>query len=126
MNLVDGRIVDGGIAIGGTTVPLERPGRPVGTRVTAGVRPESLDLVADGHGIPAVVNVVEELGAEAYVYAYLAEHFDTAGVTAASDLIARVEPHNAPAMGERISLRVKSGALLLFDADSGERIPAAG
>jgi len=126
MNLVEGQIVESGVAIGGTTVPLERPGRPVGTRVTAGVRPESLDLVADGHGIPAVVNVVEELGAEAYVYAYLAEHFDTAGVTAASDLIARVEPHDAPAIGERISLRVKSGSLLLFDADSGERLTAEG
>ena len=94
--------------------------------MTAGVRPESLDLVAEGHGIPAVVNVVEELGAEAYVYAYLAEHFDTAGVTAASDLISRIEPNDAPAIGERISLRVKSGSLLLFDADSGELITAAG
>jgi multiple sugar transport system ATP-binding protein len=126
MNLVEGQIVEGGVAIGGTTVPFERPGRPVGTRVTAGVRPESLDLVAGGHGIPAVVNVVEELGAEAYVYAYLAENFDTAGVTAASDLIARVEPHDAPAIGDRISLRVKGGAMLLFDADSGERLTAPG
>jgi multiple sugar transport system ATP-binding protein len=39
--------------------------------VTVGLRPEATRLVGDGHGIPAVVNLVEELGAEAYVYSQL-------------------------------------------------------
>ena len=91
--------------------------------VTVGVRPEAIDLTADGDGIPAIVNLVEELGAEAYVYAQLADHVTTV-VTAVNDVIARVEPRNEPRSGERINLRVRDDSILLFDAVSGARIGA--
>ena len=41
--------------------------------VTVGMRPESLELVPAGQGFPAIVSLVEELGAEAYVYAQMAD-----------------------------------------------------
>ena len=40
----------------------------VGKDVTLGVRPEDLELSSDASGIPVTVDVVEELGADAYIY----------------------------------------------------------
>jgi multiple sugar transport system ATP-binding protein len=128
MNLIEGKIDAGGVMLGSTVIPipeqLRRRAGAVGTVVTVGLRPEAIELVAEGRGIPAVVNLVEELGAEAYVYAQLADHVTTS-VTAVNDVIARVEPRNEPASGERIHLRIKEEeSILLFDAESGVRIGA--
>jgi multiple sugar transport system ATP-binding protein len=128
MNLIEGRIEDRGVAIGSTIIPIPaglkaRASNGAGTTVvTVGLRPESLELAAAGEGIPVIVNVIEELGAEAYVYAQLADHYDQSVVTVASDIIARVEPRSAPASGDTIHLRIRDGALLLFNAQTGERI----
>ena len=127
MNLIEGTIDAGGVMLGSTVIPIpeqlrQRAGA-VGKAVTVGLRPEAIDLVAEGRGIPAVVNLVEELGAEAYVYAQLADHVTTS-VTAVNDVIARVETRSEPASGERIYLRVKEESILLFDAESGLRIGA--
>ena len=127
MNLIEGTIDAGGVKLGSTVIPIgseirERAGA-IGSVVTVGVRPEAIDLAADGDGIPAIVNLVEELGAEAYVYAQLADHVGSS-VTAVNDVIARVEPRNEPMSGTRINLRVRAGSILLFDAVSGARIGA--
>jgi multiple sugar transport system ATP-binding protein len=127
MNLLEGRIEEDGVAIGGAVFPLardlaRRAGGP-GQVVTVGLRPESISIVAPGGDQPTlrtIVNVVEELGAEAYVYAQLAEHRDRS-LTAGSDIIARTEPRTAPAIGDEIHLQVKEGAILLFDLDTGQR-----
>jgi multiple sugar transport system ATP-binding protein len=124
MNLIEGMFVADGVSLGGTVVPVERevanhaPGP-----VTVGFRPESLEVVPEGQGFPAVVGLVEELGAEAYIYAQLADHLDRS-VTAESDVIARIEPRDAPASGAVVHLRIKHGSLHLFDAESGVRIGA--
>jgi multiple sugar transport system ATP-binding protein len=123
MNLIEGSIEQGGVRIGSTLIPAPREpvGNGAGRVVTVGLRPESLELAPDGQGIPAVVNIVEELGAEAFVYAQLADSVNQS-VTAAPDIIARVEPRDAPAKGDLIHLRVKNGSMLFFDAESGVRI----
>jgi multiple sugar transport system ATP-binding protein len=128
MNLVEGTIHDDGVTVGTTLIPvprelLDRLGRGNGhpAAVTVGMRPEYLELVPAGEGIPAVVNLVEELGAEAYVYAQMAEHRDLS-FTAGSDIVARVDPSRAPTNGDSIHLRIKEGTMLLFDVDSGARI----
>jgi multiple sugar transport system ATP-binding protein len=127
MNLIEGTIATDGVMLGSTVIPIpaeirERAG-PIGTVVTVGVRPEAIDLTADGDGIPAIVNLVEELGAEAYVYAQLADNV-TSSVTGVNDVIARVEPRSEPRSGTRINLCVRAGSILLFDAVSGARIGA--
>jgi multiple sugar transport system ATP-binding protein len=128
MNLIEGRLVEGGVALGSTVVPTP-PGqaRPEGRGddriVTVGLRPESLTLGPEGEGIPAVVSVVEELGAEAFIYAQMADSFDRS-VTAVSDLIARVTPADAPAIGALVHFHIKEHSMLLFDAESGARIRA--
>ena len=68
MNLVECVVEDGGVAIAGLPVPLPdtvESSLVRGSTVTVGVRPEHLRL-AD-HGLSGLVQVVEELGSEAFV-----------------------------------------------------------
>ena len=115
----------GGVMLGETVIAipdlLARQAGGPGSAVTVGLRPEAIELVGEGHGIPAIVNLVEELGAEAYVYAQLAAHVNKS-VTAVNDVIARVEPRSAPRNGDKIHLRVREESILLFNKETGLRI----
>ena len=85
-------------------------------RVLVGLRPEALRSRSEG--IPARVEAVEVLGADAYVYC---------GATVAgaeTRLATRVEAHAAPARGESVRL-VAGGGAHLFDPVSGERLGSA-
>jgi len=82
--------------------------------VVLGLRPEALELGSEG--VPAEVEVVEELGADAYV-------FCTAEVGGSSRrLVARTEARLAPAQGERIALRPRPDQAHLFDCETGARL----
>jgi len=119
MNLVQGTVDADGVRIGATVIPLAgRPPKPVGETVTVGLRPESLVLASAGNGIPATVSIVEELGAEAFVYAHLADSA-TSGLNVQRGIIVRLAPHVAPRSGELIHLGVKDRSMLFFDADTG-------
>jgi multiple sugar transport system ATP-binding protein len=84
------------------------------TGVVLGLRPEALEL--GGAGLPARVEVVEEFGADAYV-------FCTAELGGSSTrLVARTEARLAPAQGERISLRPRAEQAHLFDVETGDRL----
>jgi multiple sugar transport system ATP-binding protein len=96
--------------------------------VTVGFRPESLDVVPPGtpDGIPVIVNIVEELGSDAFVYGSLTNEFGHADAvhSGAGDaqVIVRVDPRQVPAKGETIYVRIREGEQHLFHAGSGERI----
>ncbi len=124
MNLMEGTMASDGVMIGSTVVPVPRDLQKAAKTgaVTIGLRPEALEIADDGAGIPVVVNLVEELGAEAYVYGQLAEHAGAAAVTATPEVIVRVDPNSAPRSGAKIALRVKENSILLFDSESGARI----
>ena len=83
----------------------------------AGFRPEHVDIAGEG-GIPARVEVVEDIGADAYIFcsADLDGH--------QTRLVARTEVRNAPAQGDRVSLRPRADEAHLFDTQSGERLGA--
>ncbi|MGD0980361.1 MAG: sn-glycerol-3-phosphate ABC transporter ATP-binding protein UgpC [Solirubrobacteraceae bacterium] len=123
MNLIEGTVGNDGVTIGSTVVPIPRALLTAAGdgAVTVGLRPETLTLAGNGNGIPAVVNLVEELGAEAYIYSQLAENVSDS-LTATPDIVARVDPNSAPKTGDTIQLHVKPGAALLFDVESGARI----
>ena len=89
------------------------------SQVVIGLRPEALELGAEG--IPAEVEVVEEFGADAYVFCTAQVHDGAGGRTR---LVARTEAKAAPARGERVALRVRPGEAHVFDAESGERLGA--
>ena len=125
MNLIEGTMASDGVMIGSTVVAVTRglqAAAGVGP-VTVGLRPEALALAGDNAGIPAVVNLVEELGSEAYVFCQIAENANHT-ITAAPDVIVRVDPRGAPRSGEEIELHVKADSVLLFEYESGARITA--
>ena len=72
MNLLELPVVDGGVQFGGTVYPVPRDvlEEAHGQTVTLGSRPEDLETVAQGEGLQVEVDVVEELGADAYVYGH--------------------------------------------------------
>ena len=108
---------NGSVALGGVSVPLPDGARAAGwDRVVVGLRPESLELAADG--IPAQVEVTEEIGADAFVFCAA----EIAGQ--ATRLVARVDAKHVPQQGERISLRPSADDAHLFDPVDGNRIPS--
>ena len=84
--------------------------------ITIGFRPESLEVVsADAAGaIPVVVDFVEELGSDAFVYGKLHG--------AERDMIVRVPPRTAPKPGSTLHVRVVEGKSHLFSASTGRRL----
>jgi multiple sugar transport system ATP-binding protein len=111
---------NGSVEIGAATVALSRAAAAeIAARslrsVVVGLRPEALEVAADG--IPARVEVVEELGADSYVFCAS----EVAGGHAR--LTARTDARRAPQRGERITLRPVPGEAHLFDPETGERLP---
>jgi multiple sugar transport system ATP-binding protein len=106
---------NGSIAFGGVSfrLPVDAgSGRPV----VLGLRPESLELAADG--VPARVDVVEELGADAYLFCSAKLEGESVR------LVARVDARHVPDRGARIALRPLPDEAHLFDAETGERLPS--
>ena len=121
MNLLEGVVVEDGVRLGVAAAPVFAPPAPVGTKLTVGIRPESLAPAPGGEGIPATVTLVEELGAEAFVHLRV-ETDAGSDIKAAGHVIARFEPRTAPAIGQLVPLRIKEGAMLFFDPVTGERL----
>jgi multiple sugar transport system ATP-binding protein len=94
-------------------------------RITIGVRPEGLDLADSGteNAFPVDVDIVEELGSDAFVYAVTTGD-PTAAALRNENIIARLDPHIAPRKGEHIWLKPKEQAMHFFSASSGQRIDA--
>jgi multiple sugar transport system ATP-binding protein len=121
MNLLQVEAEGGTLHFGGANLPIPREtaqeADKAGRKLTLGVRPEDMELVAEGQGLTTTVNLVEELGADAYVYGTA----DVAGKP--YDIIARVDGRKPPEKGERVSFAPKQGHLHLFSTESGERLP---
>ena len=122
MNLLQVDATGGTLHIGGAQVPIPRETAEVadkaGRKITVGVRPEDMDIVADGQGLKTVVNLVEELGADAYVYG-------TADLDGKPyDIIARVDGRKPPEKGQTINFAPKQGHIHLFSTETGERLKA--
>jgi multiple sugar transport system ATP-binding protein len=111
----------GALELGGARVVLPEDLRAAlaaraAPRVVVGLRPEALELASDG--LAARVEVVEELGADAYAFCV--------GEVGGEEtrFVARADARRPPTQGDRVALRVRAGEAHLFDADSGERIGA--
>jgi multiple sugar transport system ATP-binding protein len=115
MNLLELPVVEGGVQFGDAVQPVERGLlAKAGRKVTLGVRPEDLDLAE--HGIPVEVELVEVLGADAYVHGTL----ESEGTDL--PIIARVDGRRPPQKGEEVHLRAKEGHVHLFNVETGQRI----
>ena len=121
MNLLPATITDGGVGFGGQKLQLAgETAKSIvadGTAVVFGVRPEDLRVAAAGEaGIEAVVDLVEELGADGYLYAHVADGGER------HDIVARVDGRNHPVAGETVTLVPDMAHAHLFDAENGERL----
>jgi len=119
MNLIEQKLTDQGVQFGGAIVPLDRStlSDTNESAVTVGVRPEDLDIADTGEGLAVEVDVVEELGADAYVYGRLAGSDPNA-----KPVIARVDGRRPPMKGETVHFRPKEGHVHLFDVKTGARL----
>jgi multiple sugar transport system ATP-binding protein len=110
MNLVTLPVEQGAVSLGGVRIPVPN-GR---AELVVGLRPESLALAGDG--CPAVVEVVEDIGADAHVFCVA----EIAGRE--EKLVARVAAPSAPAQGDRVHLQPAGDDVHLFDPASGARL----
>jgi multiple sugar transport system ATP-binding protein len=117
MNLVTAERSDNGtVPFGNMRIPLPREVLAQDpAKLVVGFRPEALVMTADGDGIGVVVEVVEELGADAYA-------FCSSELPGAPRIVVRVDARRPPARGEPISLRPREEDAHLFDAQTGLRL----
>jgi multiple sugar transport system ATP-binding protein len=121
MNLLQVDLDGDTLHFGGADVHIPRSAvEEVGSTrtVTVGVRPEDMDPVSAGNGLATEVDVVEELGADAYVYGTT----EIGGERRA--IIARVDGRTPPDKGSVMHFAPREGHLHLFAGDTGERIDA--
>jgi len=119
MNLFTADLAEGGVRFGDLVVPVEADtiGKANGSAVTIGVRPEDIQVApADGRGLSVVVDLVEELGADGYLYG----HTDINGKR--TDLVARVDGRRHPNAGETVVLAPVPGHVHVFDVETGDRL----
>jgi multiple sugar transport system ATP-binding protein len=111
MNLLTVPVANGSVTLGGAAISVPANGR---ASVIVGVRPESLELATEGIG--ARVDVVEEIGADAFV-------FCTADVDGQeTKLVARASAKAAPEREARVHLRPVAADAHVFDPESGARL----
>ncbi|RII13801.1 Trehalose import ATP-binding protein SugC [Streptomyces sp. YIM 130001] len=137
MNLVEVPITDGGVKFGNSVVPVGRDALSTASdkgdsTVTVGVRPEHFDIVEQNGeaakslskestdspaGLAVTVNVVEELGADAYIYG-------TAEVAGGEqkDLVVRVSGRSVPDKGAQLHVVPRPGETHVFSTSTGERL----
>jgi multiple sugar transport system ATP-binding protein len=127
MNILDLPLAGDGADLAGYTVPLPRAAiealaREGVDKVTLGFRPESVELVAAGEGFPMQVDVVEELGSDAYAYGRLGNAREDELRPTEDRTIVRVDPRKPPVPGHTAYLRILPGELHLFSPVTGDRI----
>jgi multiple sugar transport system ATP-binding protein len=115
MNIVTGPVGDDGAHYGSLVVPItaEQRAALTGPDITIGIRPNDFTVGVTG-GLDATVDVVEELGSEAFLYCTIAGS-DT-------HMVARVDGLSGLDTGDLVSLIPRPGAAHLFDSATGLRL----
>ena len=99
MNLATLPLTEGGVQLGDVVLPLPRSVLTAAgdlREVVFGVRPESLELVSEG-GFELVVELVEELGADAYLH----------GKVGDDRFVVRVDGRTPPRMGDNVRVGLR-------------------
>jgi multiple sugar transport system ATP-binding protein len=116
MNLIRGKASGGEVQLGSYSLPVDLSGAR--GDVTVGVRPEAWRLVSkEEGGLPVSVTVVEELGADGFVYGSCdvegAPHDLTIRISAARDTVHK---------GDTLYVTTDPHNVHVFDSETGERI----
>jgi multiple sugar transport system ATP-binding protein len=114
MNLFTLPVTDGKVELGGQQIALPRAVTGHAKNVVIGIRPEHFEVASSG--IEMEVDVVEELGSDAYVYGR------ARGPAGELQIVARVDWRNPPAKGARLQLQAEPKQIHIFAADTGNRL----
>ena len=129
MNLIEGNVQPDGVHLGDYTVPVPRETLAKAsdeTNLVLGIRPENFELSDDlesGEGIPVDVGVVEELGADAFIYGTLSGIAEDELITA-QQIVARIHGGRTPPnRGESVRLLVDDDSRArLLEEDRGPHL----
>ena len=124
MNLMEGDVVDGGVRIGDYTVPVPRETLAKAANeksLVVGIRPEAFDLSESNEGIGVDVAVVEELGADSFIYGTLAGVADDQKLTA-QQVVGRISGRTAPQRGASVRLVTDPSKVHVFSKTTEERL----
>ncbi len=118
MNLMEGTADNGEVRLGKYHVPVDETAeKKMNGKVTVGVRPENWRIVDDSdQGLPVTVTVVEELGADSFVYG----NCDVEGTP--GNVIVRVSGRKHPQKGDTLYVTTDPHHVHVFDTESGERL----
>jgi multiple sugar transport system ATP-binding protein len=121
MNLIRAKAKDGQAQIGNYLVPVDpASSKQLGAQhsdITVGVRPESWRIVSAAEGgLPVTVTVVEELGADEFVYGTC----DVEGTP--GNIIIRVSGRGQAHKGDVIHVTTDPKDVHVFDTETGERL----
>jgi multiple sugar transport system ATP-binding protein len=117
MNLVASTIASNGVTWGNTTVPIKAKSL-VGSKglgVMVGVRPEDLEI-HQRTGLELTVDLVEELGADGYLYGRV--NLDGVEQTIA----VRVDGRSHPLRGDKVFIMPRAAQVHVFDKETGLRL----
>ena len=122
MNLLTAPVVGGKAKLGDLNIDVPAS---AGSSVTVGVRPEGFSPASSGFNV--LVEVVEELGSDAFVYGKPADtSVKFANATdEGAQVIVRWDPKNPPRPGQTITVSAQQSSVHLFNATTGERISTA-
>jgi multiple sugar transport system ATP-binding protein len=128
MNIQTFRVEQGHAQVGEIDVPLPRVtldalAKEGSDTVVLGFRPESLEVVGPNQGgFPVHVDMVEELGSDAFAYGVL-EGSASDALEGGLPVTARVDARRPPAKGETVHFHVREGEQHVFSSKTGERLP---
>jgi multiple sugar transport system ATP-binding protein len=119
MNLLNAPVSGGEAKLGGLSIAVPAS---AGATITVGIRPEG--FTPSSTGFDVLVEVVEELGADAFVYGTPVDSsVKFANVTEeGAQVIVRWDPKNPPKPGQTITVTANPAAVHLFNSTTGERI----
>jgi sn-glycerol 3-phosphate transport system ATP-binding protein len=112
MNLVPGRIDSNSVVIADAALPVAAPDGVRDRRVLIGMRPEHLDLAADGP-LALRIELLERLGADTILHGRLSDGMR---------MTARTPAHFAPELGEVAHFAIRPERIHLFNAEKGRRL----
>jgi len=123
MNIKTVPLTEVGANFAGMILPLDRTqvaqaqGNGGNGQVTVGFRPEDTDLVSETEGgMPILVDLVEELGSDAYVYGH-------ASISGADErFVVRTDGRRTPRMADTVFVKPRVGHHHAFHAVTGDRI----
>ncbi|MEB3068326.1 ABC transporter ATP-binding protein [[Mycobacterium] vasticus] len=116
MNLFTVPVTAGAISLGDYTVELPREIASTAPELIVGIRPEQLHIAERGVGVE--VGLVEDLGADTYLYG------STVSPSTPQSVVARVPGGTDVRRGARLSLRFDKADLHFFTADGARVVPA--